>query len=183
MAERFHIGEWYGRPFLSLTDRERVEMATHRVGTATMKKAEIARLEYLEEKAEKTALGKSEAARLDTLRGLLERQRSQERACPFRVNTTHATCTKPGGVCSLQLYTDQNGFVEPAAGDKGMLRALCPYRFHQSNTVFQHIGERLLSDPNPELAGEVGFLESTGNLDSAEGEDVGRIDMIFGRQF
>ena len=143
MAERFHIGEWYGRPFLSLTDRERVEMATHRVGTATMKKAEIARLEYLEEKAEKTALGKSEAARLDTLRGLLERQRSQERACPFRVNTTHATCTKPGGVCSLQLYTDQNGFVEPAAGDKGMLRALCPYRFHQSNTVFQHIGERL----------------------------------------
>jgi Restriction endonuclease NotI len=94
------------------------------------------------------------------------------------VNTPHATCTKPGGVCSLQLYTDRNGLVEPVEGDKGMLRALCPYRFHQSNTVFQHIGERLLGDPMPALAGEVGFLESTGNLDSAQGEDVGRIDMI-----
>jgi hypothetical protein len=178
MAERFHIGEWYGRPFLSLTDRERADMATHRVGTATMKKAEIARLAFLEEKEARSPLTKSEADRLVKLRGLLERQRSQERACPFRENTPHATCTKPGGVCSLQLYTDQNGVVEPVAGDKGMLRALCPYRFHQLNTVFQHIGERLLSDPNPVLAGEVGFLESSGNLDSAEGEDVGRIDMI-----
>jgi hypothetical protein len=178
MAERFHIGEWYGRPFLSLTDRERAEMSAHKVGTATMTKAEIARLAFLDEKEGQSPLTKSEADRLVRLRGLLERQRTQERACPFRVNTPHATCTKPGGVCSLQLYTDQGGSVAPVAGDKGMLRALCPYRFHQSNTVFQHIGERLLTDPNPDLAGEVGFLESTGNLDSAEGEDVGRIDMI-----
>lgn len=78
----------------------------------------------------------------------------------------------------MQLYTNQDGSVAPVAGDKGMLRALCPYRFHQSGTVFRHIGERLLGDSSPELAGEVGFLESTGNLDSAEGEDVGRIDMI-----
>jgi hypothetical protein len=178
MSERFHIGEWYGRPFLSLTDRERAEMSAHRVGTATMKKAEIARLAFLEDKEARSPLKKSEADRLGSLRGLLERQRTQERGCSFRVNTPHATCTKPGGVCSLRLYTDQNGSVEPVTGDKGMLRALCPYRFHQSNTVFQHIGERLLADPNPDLAGEVGFLESTGNLDSAEGEDVGRIDMI-----
>ena len=59
-----------------------------------------------------------------------------------------------------------------------MIRALCPYRFHQANTVFRHVGERLLGDPQPVQVGEVGFLESTGNLDSAKGEDVGRIDMI-----
>jgi Restriction endonuclease NotI len=178
MTERFHIGEWYGRPFLSLTDRERAEMSTHKVGIATMKKADITRLASLEEKAGKMALTKREADRLEKLRGLLEHQRTHERECPFRVNTLHATCTKPGGVCSLQLYTNQDGSVAPVAGDKGMLRALCPYRFHQSGTVFRHIGERLLGDSSPELAGEVGFLESTGNLDSAEGEDVGRIDMI-----
>ena len=62
-----------------------------------------------------------------------------------------------------------------------MVRALCPYRFHQDNTVFQYIGARLLGDAAPLQAGEVGFLESTGNLDSAPGEDVGRIDMILVR--
>ena len=36
----------------------------------------------------------------------------------------------------------------------------------------------MLNDPDPIRAGEVGFLESTGNLDSDPGEDVGRIDMI-----
>jgi hypothetical protein len=55
---------------------------------------------------------------------------------------------------------------------------LCPYRFHKDNTVFQHIGKSLLGDSTPVQAGEVGFLESTGNLDSSPGEDVGRIDMI-----
>ncbi|WBU64564.1 NotI family restriction endonuclease [Paracoccus aerodenitrificans] len=48
----------------------------------------------------------------------------------------------------------------------------------RNHDAFRHIGERLLGDPTPTQASEVGFLESTGNLDSAAGEDVGRIDMI-----
>ena len=32
-SERFHIAEWYGRPFLDLTDEERVEFANYKVGT------------------------------------------------------------------------------------------------------------------------------------------------------
>ena len=51
MAERFHIAEWYGYPFLDLTDAQRVAFAQHRVGRHTMKKTEIERLAKLEDKA------------------------------------------------------------------------------------------------------------------------------------
>src|SRR4051794_25192805 len=44
LAERFHIAEWYGRPFLELTDTERVQFAQHKVGGSAMKKSEVARL-------------------------------------------------------------------------------------------------------------------------------------------
>ena len=33
MTERFHIAEWYGRPFMDLTDLERVRLAQHKVGS------------------------------------------------------------------------------------------------------------------------------------------------------
>ena len=178
MAERFHIAEWYGRPFLDLTDDERVAFSQHKVGTSTMKKAEVDRLLTLEGKAALGALTPTEDTRLQQLRSVLINQQQHEQPCPFRTDTAHATCTKPGGVCSLRLLTDENTTVEAVAGERGMIRALCPYRFHQDSTAFQHIGERLLDDPRPVQAGEVGFLESTGNLDSAPGEDVGRIDMI-----
>ena len=178
MAERFHIAEWYGRPFLDLTARERVQCAQHKVGQHTMTKAQISRLTYLQEKALDSGLSQSEQARLNVLSALLDQQWQGEKPCPFRTDTQHPTCTKPGGVCSLRLYSDDDGQIKAVEGERGLVRALCPYRFHQSNTVVRHIGTRLLDDPLPLQAGEVGFLESTGNLDSAPGEDVGRIDMI-----
>jgi hypothetical protein len=143
-----------------------------------MKKADVSRLLSLQEKAQGIGLNPREATRLEVLEGLLDRQWRGEQPCPFRTDTAHPTCTKPGGVCSLRMYSDADGSFRPVDGQRGMIRALCPYRFHQGNTAFQHIGERLLDDPQPIQAGEVGFLESTGNLDSAAGEDVGRIDMI-----
>ena len=176
--ERFHIGEWYGHPFLDLTDGEREAFARHKVGGSAMKKAEVDRLTTLEAKASDGTLTQREADRLQVLHAKLDDQRRNELPCPFRTDTAHPTCTKPGGVCSLQLLSDDTGSVSGVTGERGMVRALCPYRFHEADTVFRHIGQRLLSDPTPRQMGEVGFLESTGNLDSAPGADVGYIDMI-----
>ena len=178
MAERFHIAEWYGRPFLSLSDTERLECATFRVGGNAMSKADLARLAEL---ASKVFLSEREKVRLASLRAALERQQANERPCPFRTDSAHPTCTKPGGVCSLRLYAEPDGNLSPVDGERGKIRALCPYRFHQNDTVFKAIGRSILGDEAPIKVGEVGFLESTGNLDSAQGEDVGRIDMILVR--
>jgi len=178
LAERFHIAEWYGRPFLGLTDQERRELAVHRVGGSALKKAEVDRLVALEAKEVEGTLTPRETDRLAILRGKLDEQHQNEQACPFRTDTAYPTCTKPGGVCSLQLVSDDGGQVHELPGERGMIRALCPYRFHQGNTVFRHIGQRLLDDQDPKQMGEVGFLESTGNLDSDPGADVGYIDMI-----
>lgn len=178
MVERFHIAEWYGHPFQDLPPKERVELAKHKVGSHTMKKADLQRLAALQEKSDLGTLTTKEQARLDFLSALLDQQHLGEKPCPFRTDTAHPTCTKPGGVCSIRIYTDEGGHIRPIESERGMIRALCPYRFHQNDVAFQHIGSRLLSDPMPAQVGEVGFLESTGNLDSAAGDDVGRIDMI-----
>lgn len=178
MVERFHIAEWYGYPFQDLTPKERVDLAKHKVGSHVMKKTDVRRLTVLQEKAALGTLTVKEQDRLDIPTALLDQQHLAEKPCPFRTDTAHPTCTKPGGVCSLRLYTDDGGTFRPSEGDRGMIRALCPYRFHQNDVAFKHIGDRLLSDPIPTQVSEVGFLESTGNLDSAPGEDVGRIDMI-----
>lgn len=176
--ERFHIAEWYGHPFKDLGDWDRVKLAGHKVGGAAMSKAELARMVALEELAALGTLKPKQADRLNALRDKLKRQQEEELPCPFRTDSPHPTCTKPGGVCSIRIYREKAGSIEPIDGERGRLRALCPWRFHQDSTAFDKIGESILSDSAPLRAGEVGFLESTGNLDSDPGEDVGRIDMI-----
>jgi hypothetical protein len=64
------------------------------------------------------------------------------------------------------------------AGPQGGLRATCPYRFHEDLDVFHWVGETILSDHNPQLVGEVGFLEASATTDGDAGDDVGRIDMV-----
>jgi hypothetical protein len=176
--ERFHIAEWYGKPFHRLDDTQRLRLSGHQVGGAAMSKADINRLVTLEEKASSKNLEPREVERLVILRERLARQEAEEMPCPFRGNATYATCTKPGGVCSIRLYQSDNDDVVPVPGERGRLRALCPWRFHQHGTAFKQVGERLLDDPDPIQVGEIGFLESSGNLDSEPGADVGRIDMI-----
>lgn len=178
LAERFHIGEWYGHPFLDLTDEERESLSRHKVGGSALKKAEVERLTALERKDAEGTLTSREIDRLADLRNKLDEQNRNEKPCPFRTDTAYPTCTKSGGVCSLQLLSDDSGEVRGVTGERGMVRALCPYRFHQDNAIFKHVGQRLLDDAAPHQIGEVGFLESTGNLDSAPGADVGYIDMI-----
>ena len=177
MTEQFHIGEWYGRPFLELSNEERLEMANHTVGSG-MPKVDADRLVALRLKASTKGLSTAEQRRLETLENMLARKFKSERVCPFRTDTPFPFCTKKGGVCSLQLVSQTNDKVAPVKGGRGELRALCPYRFHQDDMVFKHIGKTLLDDIAPRKIGEVGFLASSGNLDSEPGEDVGKIDMI-----
>lgn len=176
--ERFHIAEWYGHPFHGLKDQDRVKLAQHEGGGAAMSKPEMTRLVALEELAACGKIKSRDLKRLTDLRVKLATQQAVELPCPFRTDSPHPTCTKPGGVCSIRIFKEEGGVVAPIDGNRGRLRALCPWRFHQDGTAFDKIGERLLADPTPTRAGEVGFLESTGNLDSDPGEDVGRIDMI-----
>jgi Restriction endonuclease NotI len=176
--ERFHVAEWYGNPFHGLGDLDRVKLAQHKVGGSAMTKVELARMVALEEQLALGTIKPRDDDRLTNLRAKLTKQQAEELPCPFRIDSAHPTCTKPGGVCSIRIYKEERGVVAPIDGTRGRLRALCPWRFHQNGTAFDKIGERLLSDPTPTRAGEVGFLESTGNLDSDPGEDVGRIDMI-----
>lgn len=179
MAERkFHIAEWYGDPFHKLADAARVAHAAHVVGGSAMKKDELDRLAALEQKHAATSLTASEAIRLDVLREKLSRQHENELPCPFKAGRDHPVCTKKGGVCSIRLYQDTGAQVEPVEGDQGKIRSLCPWRFHEDHIAFAEIGKSLLGTSDPVKVGEVGFLESTGSLDSEEGKDVGRIDMV-----
>ncbi|MES2353128.1 MAG: NotI family restriction endonuclease [Pseudomonadota bacterium] len=104
--------------------------------------------------------------------------------CPFQSRKQDAMCTKDGGVCSLKLYSyathaeSGRAMGVPIEGKQGSLRATCPYRFHDELDVFKWVGAIILGDPNPQLVGEVGFLEAGASTDSDGGDDVGRIDMV-----
>lgn len=155
-----------------------MKLARYKAGLSAMTKAEQTRLGALEQQETLGTITPRNAERLADLREKLARQKTDELGCPFKTDSPYPTCTKPGGVCSIRIFKEERGVVTPIDGNRGRLRALCPWRFHQDGTAFDKIGERLLADPTPARAGEVGFLESTGNLDSDPGEDVGRIDMI-----
>ena len=90
--------------------------------------------------------------------------------CPFRKG--QGACIKNGGVCSLRLYSNEDGAARRVGGIEGHLRITCPYRFHQDGYIFRWVGETLLGNSSPLLVSEVGFLQSE------SGSDVGRIDMV-----
>ncbi len=100
------------------------------------------------------------------------------RPCPFLPS---GDCNKAGGVCSIRLY-EQLCPGEPAVthrGEKGMLRAVCPQRFWEANTIFEFVGSTILNNRDPIIVKEVGFLQKVGS-DSSGGrrDEVGRIDSI-----
>jgi hypothetical protein len=115
---------------------------------------------------------------------LKSKKARQPQPCPFQSTKREAKCTKDGGVCSLRLYgysphsSTGRAVGVPISGSQGDLRATCPYRFHENLDVFRWIGKTLLNDEDPQLVGEVGFLEAGSTTDSDGGEDVGRIDMV-----
>ena len=65
------------------------------------------------------------------------------------------------------------------------MRAVCPNRFRENDTVVAWVGEVLLGTASPMAVGEVGFLTSESVSDltaedaaSEDGDDVGRIDSV-----
>jgi hypothetical protein len=115
----------------------------------------------------------------------LKKKRERDpQPCPFKSSQGNAICTKPGGVCSLRLYSylqheaTGRAAADIVAGSQGGLRATCPYRFHENLDIFRWVGGQLLGDDNPRLVGEVGFLEAGATTDNEGGDDVGRFDMI-----
>ncbi len=115
--------------------------------------------------------------------------RGERPSCPFKpvVAGELQPCTKKGGVCSLRLYekTAEGGAI-PVEGKGRALRAVCPNRFREKDTVVHWVGELLVGTDEPLAVGEVGFLtsESVSELSSADapddedGDDVGRIDSV-----
>lgn len=181
---RFGIAEWYGYSFYDLSKEQRQELIDYKpVPKTKLKKQERQRLELL---AEKEAVGEltkiKEVERLATLREKAKLELEGNKICPFKsYGSDYFLCNKPGGVCSLRLYTkDSLGHIAPLSLDaeQGNLRATCPNRFHEARLAFKWVGENILNQSVPTLAAEVGFLESEQTVDSEEGADVGRLDMV-----
>ena len=126
----------------------------------------------------------AEERRHFALEVLKPKKEQSPQPCPFQTRKQGAICSKPGGVCSLRFYSYEAHPVTgramgvPVEGKQGDLRATCPQRFHEQLDVFKWVGEELLGDPDPQLAGEVGFLEAGATTDNEGGDDVGRIDMV-----
>ncbi|RKQ72497.1 NotI family restriction endonuclease [Oceanibaculum indicum] len=178
-ALRFGIGEWYGKSFADMDDATRLAYANFKADKgARLKKTERERLAALEIKGSSGILTAKEAARLAELRVKKANEVAGNKLCPFKGLNKDAICTKEGGVCSLRLYEKTDNGAVPIEGERGSLRALCPYRFHEQQKIFHWAGRVLLGDKNPGLVGEVGFLESSESVDGVEGDDVGRIDMV-----
>lgn len=136
---RFGIGEWYGRPLISLSLDERKQFAREQ----SMAKAE-----------------------------------RPQHICPFKLSK-EGLCNKAGGVCSIQAYSrNSDGHVSIPSGAVGALRATCPNRFHEASIIYGWVAKDVLNCAAPKLVPEVGFLAADPRLDTAGGEDVGRIDMV-----
>lgn len=181
-APRFGIAEWYGHSFADIDEITRKEFASFEPDKKKrLTKADrqrISEIEVLE------SVGKATEAQRKRLAQLREKKKLElaaNKPCPYRGMEKDGICTKDGGVCSLRLYEKTDASVKPVMGERGGIRALCPMRFHEADEVSRWVSEHLLGSSSPEVAHEVGFLESEETIDSSGGEDVGRLDMILVR--
>lgn len=108
--------------------------------------------------------------------------------CPFQSDEHPTACSKPGGICSLRLYSAlDDGDAEQVTGGNGSLRVVCPHRFKQNSTIYSAIGTALLGTATPRVVGEVRFLRRddlrTGieSDEAPSSEDVGNIDHVLVR--
>lgn len=133
-------------------------------------------------------LNPGERQRYAAIQSLPKRDRPIQICIPRCRDGIEVACTKEGGVCSLRLYERRaSGDVTIADDALGTLRTTCPARFEEGDLVRRWIGETLLDHLEPDVVGEVGFLQRE-LLDSPEDssedssdvgrEDVARIDSV-----
>ena len=116
VRERYGIGEWYGRSFVSLSAEERIDYAATSSPGA-------------------------------------------HPCLPRSTDENPVPCSKRGGVCSLRLYRQGQGFSDNVIPlDAGSLVTLCPHRLKERGKIFAWVGENILADRLPQIVTEVGFL-------------------------
>lgn len=99
--------------------------------------------------------------------------------CPFKKDKR---CNKAGGVCSVRQYVRESTDGPITLGDHV---TTCPSRFFDADEIFRWVGEIMLGTPNPQVLGEIPFLQKLKNEPSSdeeeepgEGDFIGRIDNI-----
>lgn len=102
--------------------------------------------------------------------------------CPFKgkVSATE-NCSKGGGICSLRSYRKDPVTGAISLDAPSTLRTTCPQRFDQDGTIYQWIGEVLLSNPDATAIGETPFLKRVPLMGAGElpsKREVGRIDNV-----
>lgn len=90
--------------------------------------------------------------------------------CPFRPSI--ASCSKSGGVCSIQLYEDDGTGHIGTFEDPPVI--VCPNRFEQDNLLIEWLGEIVGFPPNQvTMAREIPFMESV-----VTQKPAGKIDLV-----
>ncbi|MDE0138700.1 MAG: NotI family restriction endonuclease [bacterium] len=98
------------------------------------------------------------------------RMRSETPVCPFQKGAPN--CSKKGGVCSIQRYTNDEGYVGAPVGEPVIT---CPKRFEQSALAIRWLAE-IAGFPATEIlvAREIPFMVKK------DGKPAGKIDLVVG---
>ena len=106
-------------------------------------------------------------------------KKNKVRPCPFRPGRL---CNKRGGVCSLRQYQRESEGGPIALGE---VVTTCPSRFFDASEIFRWVGEVMLGTREPQILGEIPFLQKLRKEARQEGDDepgggdfIGRIDNI-----
>ena len=116
--------------------------------------------------------------RNDYLKAAVNKNTSLHR-CPFAAALTReATCSKPGGVCTLRKYESVGGGQVAVSADPPV--TVCPQRFLQNLELLRWAGEVMLQTPHPIAIKEIPFLAKLDKDDTEEGDGkkAGRIDWV-----
>ena len=96
----------------------------------------------------------------------------EQPTCPFQAG--QPTCSKRGGVCSLRLYTDDNGRIGESEGSPV---TVCPRRFEEGQRLTRWLADIVgFSRDEAMVAREVPFMLST-----QTGKPAGKIDLVIAR--
>lgn len=98
--------------------------------------------------------------------------------CPFAAAlNSDATCSKPGGVCTIRKYESVSGQVAVSSEPPV---TVCPQRFLQKLELLRWAGEVMLQTRHPIAIKEIPFLAKLdkADADEAQGKKAGRIGWV-----